>query len=365
MGAVYKATDTRLEGRICAIKEIFPALSVPQQASDLEQMSEQFRTEASILARLDHPNLPKVSDYFSIETREYLVMDFVSGRDLQDVIREAQRRSEFLKEEQVLGWAMQLLDALEYLHNQDPPVLHRDIKPANIKVTPHGIVKLVDFGLVKVLQPDDTRTVTVVQGRGTVQYTPLEQYGGDTGHTDARTDIYALGATLYHLMTGAAPPDAKQRFLKPGVLTPVRQVNPQISARTERAVLRAMAMHPDERPKDVTELRDALLGSRTQSRGVAAAKQALYEPWIEAVQQNRLLAGAAVGLLLLALLLTLLAPRLPALPGERESVQPAAGILVEPQRRTREANRSFVAPVSVAVGDAFAVPPAPPHTPPV
>ncbi|MCB0144718.1 MAG: serine/threonine protein kinase, partial [Caldilineaceae bacterium] len=130
MGAVYKATDQRLEGRICAIKEIFPALSIPQQASDLEQMSEQFRTEASILARLDHPNLPKVSDYFSIDNREYLVMDFVSGRDLQDVIREAQRRSEFLKEEQVLGWAMQLLDALEYLHNQDPPVLHRDIKPA-------------------------------------------------------------------------------------------------------------------------------------------------------------------------------------------------------------------------------------------
>lgn len=363
MGAVYKAEDLRLPGRWCAVKEILPDLTA--RPEDLAQMQEQFYREASVLARLDHPCLPKVSDYFTEDSRELLVMDFVPGRDLRQLVDESRRQGQFLSEGQVLDWADQLCDALAYLHGQEPPVLHRDIKPSNIKLTPRNTIKLVDFGLVKVMAVDESRTVTVVQGRGTVQYTPLEQYGGDTGHTDARTDIYALGATLYHLMTGAAPPDAKQRFLKPGVLTPVRQVNPQISARTERAVLRAMAMHPDERPKDVTELRDALLGSRTQSRGVAAAKQALYEPWIEAVQQNRLLAGAAVGLLLLALLLTLLAPRLPALPGERESVQPAAGILVEPQRRTREANRSFVAPVSVAVGDAFAVPPAPPHTPPV
>jgi serine/threonine-protein kinase len=87
----------------------------------------------------------------------------------------------------VLGWARQLCDALQYLHSQKPPVLHRDIKPSNIKLTPRGQLKLVDFGLVKLLLPDDSRTVTVVQGRGTVQYTPLEQYGGDTGHTDVRT----------------------------------------------------------------------------------------------------------------------------------------------------------------------------------
>jgi serine/threonine-protein kinase len=209
-------------------------------------------------------------------------------------------------------------------------VLHRDIKPSNIKLTPRNAIKLVDFGLVKVLAADESRTVTVVQGRGTVQYTPLEQYGGDTGHTDARTDIYALGATLYHLITGAAPPDAKQRFLKPGVLTPLRQVNPLISARTERAVLRAMAMHPDDRPASVVELRDGLLGSRTQSRGVTAARQALREPWIDALRTNRLLAGAAVGLLVLALLVSLLSPRLPPLPGERDPALPTAASLVAP-----------------------------------
>ena len=120
-------------------------------------------------------------------------MDYVEGRDLQEILQEALRRGELLNEPQVLGWAAQLLDALEYLHDQDPIVLHRDIKPSNIKITPRGDLRLVDFGLVKVLQTDDSRTVTVVQGRGTVAYTPLEQYGGDTGFTDARSDIYGMG----------------------------------------------------------------------------------------------------------------------------------------------------------------------------
>ncbi|MEZ4656408.1 MAG: serine/threonine-protein kinase [Caldilineaceae bacterium] len=311
MGAVYKATDTRLEGRICAIKEIFPALSVPQQASDLEQMSEQFRTEASILARLDHPNLPKVSDYFSIDTREYLVMDFVSGRDLQDVIREAQRRSEFLKEEQVLGWAMQLLDALEYLHNQDPPVLHRDIKPANIKVTPHGIVKLVDFGLVKVLQPDDTRTVTVVQGRGTVAYTPLEQYGSDNGTTDTRSDIYSFGATLYHLLAGEPPVDAKERFLRPGCLVPLRQINADVSPRVERTVFQALSMHPNERPASARDMREMLIGSRTPLAPVSSGVLTANVSWWNAIQENLVLLGTAAALLLIAVILILIAPGVP------------------------------------------------------
>ena len=139
-----------------------------------------------------------------------------------------------------------MLDALEHLHSQDPPVLHRDIKPSNIKLTPRGAIKLVDFGLVKLLMADDSRTVTVVQGRGTVQYTPLEQYGGDTGYTDVRSDIYAIGATLYHLLTGQPPADAKQRFLKPGSLVPVRSLNPAVSATTEQAVMRCMAMHPND-----------------------------------------------------------------------------------------------------------------------
>jgi eukaryotic-like serine/threonine-protein kinase len=328
MGAVYKAEDLRLPGRLCAVKEILPEPGALPE--DLAQMQEQFYREESVLARLDHPSLPKVSDYFTENSRELLVMDYVPGRDLKQLVDEARRQGQFLSEGQILDWADQLCEALAYLHSQEPKVLHRDIKPSNIKLTPRNAIKLVDFGLVKVLAADESRTVTVVQGRGTLQYTPLEQYGGDTGHTDARTDIYALGATLYHLITGAAPPDAKQRFLKPGILTPLRQVNPQISTRTERAVLRAMAMHPDDRPKDVIELREALLGGRTQSRGATAARQAQRERWKDALQKNRLLAGAAVGLVVLALLVSLLSPRLPALPDERDLSAPTATTLVAP-----------------------------------
>ena len=249
MGAVYKAEDLRLRGRICAVKEILPELiSAPGME---EQAHEQFYREASILARLDHPNLPKVSDFFNQDGREYLVMDFVPGQDLRQLVEEARRRESFLPEESVLAWASQLCDALTYLHTQDPPVLHRDIKPSNIKLTPRGVVKLVDFGLVKLLQPDESRTVTVVQGRGTVAYTPLEQYGGDTGHTDVRSDIYSLGATLYHLLTGQPPADAKQRFLKPGQPDPAARHQSAHLARTERAILAAMAQHPDDRPATV------------------------------------------------------------------------------------------------------------------
>ncbi len=320
MGAVYKAEDLRLAGRLCAVKEILPNLGgFPE---DMQQMQDQFYREASVLARLDHPNLPKVSDYFTENGRELLVMDYVPGRDLKELVDEARRREKFLTEREVLDWAAQLCDALSYLHSQEPPVLHRDIKPSNIKLTPRGTIKLVDFGLVKVLAPDDSRTITVVQGRGTVQYTPLEQYGGDTGHTDVRSDIYSLGATLYHLLTGTPPADAKQRFLKPGALVPPRQINPRISPRTERAILHAIAMHPDERPATVAELRATLIGPRPTVPAVAEAPSRVEE-WKSALRANGILAGVALGLMAVALIVSLLAPRLPALPVEQTTPAPA------------------------------------------
>ena len=301
MGAVYRANDLRLDGRVCAIKEILPHLLIDQRGPgvDLGQTIEQFYQEASVLARLDHPNLPKVSDYFSLDGREYLVMDFIEGRDMQEILNEILRQQKHLSEAQVLLWAAQLLDALEYLHSQDPPVLHRDIKPGNIKITPDNRLKLVDFGLVKVLQPDDARTVTVVQGRGTVAYTPLEQYGGDTGHTDVRTDIYSVGATLYHLLAGTPPQDAKERFLKSGLLEPLRQLNPAISTRTERAVFQALAMHPDERPPNVSELRQALFGVDGARKNPTT--DLLPPPsWKEILYKNRALIGMTLILFIIA-----------------------------------------------------------------
>ncbi len=239
-------------------------------------------------------------------------MDFVPGRDLRQLVEEARHSDAFLDEETVLSWALQLCDALSYLHTQEPPVLHRDIKPSNIKLTPRGVVKLVDFGLVKLLQPDDSRTVTVVQGRGTEAYTPLEQYGGDTGHTDVRSDIYGLGATLYHLLTGQAPADAKQRFLRPGSLTPPRDINPRVSARTERAVLAAMAQHPDDRPATIEYLRELLFAATqpatTRLGDLNTTSQAA---WRTALRSHRLLLGACLVLTLLALAVTLWPPALP------------------------------------------------------
>lgn len=310
MGAVYKASDRRLEGRICAVKEILPHLSENSTSeTELEQITEQFRTEASILARLDHPHLPKVSDYFANGNREYLVMDFVEGRDLQEIVQETKRRSEFLAEAQVLTWTAQLLDALEYLHNQDPPVLHRDIKPSNIKVTLRGDIKLVDFGLVKVLFQDDSRTVTVVQGRGTVAYTPLEQYGGDTSFTDARSDIYSLGATLYHLLAGQPPVDARERFLHPGTLESLRLLNSDISPRVERAIFQALGMHPSERPTTIRELRELLFGSKPLSAQLPTTTNRLTvehitPSWPELFYANRVLIGVALALAFIAVLIS-------------------------------------------------------------
>lgn len=300
MGAVYRAADLRLEGRICAIKEVSPDPDASPEA--LAQAQEQFRREASTLARLDHPNLPKVSDTFTAGQREYLVMDFVGGRDLRQLMEEERRLGKFLGERVVLRWAGQLCDALKYLHCQDPPVLHRDIKPANIKLTPGGLIKLVDFGLVKLLATDDARTITVLQGRGTVAYTPLEQYGGDTGHTDVRSDIYSLGATLYHLLTNQPPADAKRRFLNPDALAPPREINSHISPATERAILAAIAMHPSQRPATVAAFRE-LLQNGTLPPALLALVPANGE-WRRAVAENRSLLALTGLMFFLAILAT-------------------------------------------------------------
>ncbi len=257
MGNIYLADDSRLEGRKCALKEVEYDRGLP--ATVLEQAQEQFQREATVLARLDHPNLPKVSDFFSSNLREYLVMDYVPGKDLRELMMEARRKKDFLPETEVLGWAIQLADALNFLHQQDPPIIHRDIKPSNLKITPNGVLKLVDFGLVKIMAPDEV-TITIIQGQGTALYTPMEQYGRDDAHTDIRADIFSMGATFYHLLTNEPPADARRRFLDSDSLIPPREINSKISLRTENAILWAMALHPDDRPQSVVEFRQALVG---------------------------------------------------------------------------------------------------------
>ena len=303
MGSVYLAEDLRLEGRLCALKEVEHDRTLPVDM--LKQAREQFQREATILARLDHPNLPKVSDFFLVGGREYLIMDFVPGKDLRMLMVESRKRGEFLSEREVLGWAGQLADALTYLHSQDPPILHRDIKPSNLKLTPSGVLKLVDFGLVKLLTSDEV-TITILQGRGTALYTPLEQYGGDTGHTDARSDVYAFGATLYHLLTNERPIEARELFLHPDALIPPREFNPNISQRTERAILWAMSLHPEERPMDVDAFRQALLGDWNP---ITRPKGSLPAPSLADLVSSPVeltLIWITAGLILLSLVFTLI-----------------------------------------------------------
>ena len=310
MGSIYLADDVRLEGRVCAVKEV---IGDPFALPDAQQEAhEQFYREASVLARLDHPSLPKVSDFFAEEGRDYLIMDFVPGQDLSEIVTAARDEGRFLPEAEVLGWARQLLDALDYLQTQDPPVLHRDIKPANLKLTPNGLIKLVDFGLVKLLKTDEQRTVTVVQGRGTAHYTPLEQYGGDTGHTDGRSDLYSLGATLYHLLSNEPPSEAKERFLKPGILPPLRDINPLVSPRTERAIAWAMNLHPDERPVTAQVFRDAIFeGIFPDETGERVYMAASPQEWLERALSDPLQRQLAIvaGLLALLALFATFVPR--------------------------------------------------------
>jgi len=257
MGCIYLAEDTRLSGRLCALKEV-----EHDQALDSvlhKEAQEQFKQEATILAMLDYPNLPKVSDFFSISNRDYLIMDYIPGDDLRTMMLKAKHQKKFLRESEVRSWANQLADALIYLHNQDPPILHRDIKPSNLKLNPSGLLKLVDFGLVKLLAPGEM-TITIIQGQGTVLYTPLEQYGGDGSHTDVRSDIYSFGSTLYHLLTNNPPADARARFINPDALTSPRKLNSNISLQMERAILWAMQLHPDERPQNMAQLKDYFTG---------------------------------------------------------------------------------------------------------
>ncbi len=246
-GAVYLADDLILEKQ-CAIKE-------SQESSSDAQA--QFEVEARILANLDQPHLPRVTDNFIEKSSGllYLVMEYVEGQNLGDLVAQVGP----LPEEEVLEWADQVLGALAYLHAHRPrPIIHRDVKPDNIRLLPDGrTVKLVDFGIAKLGGAADA---THHGARGaTPGFAPPEQYGSGTSPS---SDVYSLGATLYNLLTGRMPPDAIDRAYAKKQLVPPRQINPKISEKMEQIILTAMQLDPTLRFPDAQEMRLALQGSR-------------------------------------------------------------------------------------------------------
>jgi serine/threonine-protein kinase len=243
MGQVYLAHDTRLADKPCALKELIPDPHI--SAEERAQSAAQFHREAAVLAHLNHPHLPNVSDYFEENERFYLVMDYIEGETLEARLIAS---PDGLSQEDVVEWALQLCDVLDYLHGQDPPVIFRDMKPANVMVTPEGQVKLIDFGVVRLFDPSKgTDTLKM----GTAGYAPPEQYAGK-GQTTPRSDVYALGATLYELLTGDDPTE------HPFVFTPPRQLKPSVSQVLSDAVMRAVSMAPEGRFPSVEAMREVL-----------------------------------------------------------------------------------------------------------
>jgi len=235
-GAVFRALGN--DTYTCAIKQMLNRFTDPHERT---QAVKRFKAEANILQRLRHPCIPNIYDTFEHQGYHYLVMEFVHGSDLEDLIQ----REGFIPEARALRWANQICDVLEYLHRQQPPIIFRDLKPSNIMIDTNGNVKLIDFGIARVFQPLQAGTII-----GTPGYAPPEQY---QGLATPQSDIFSLGATSHHMLTGRDP----SREL-PFSFPPVNTLRPNISQRTSDAIQKALQMRPEDRYQSVAEFRQAL-----------------------------------------------------------------------------------------------------------
>jgi serine/threonine protein kinase len=280
MGAVFEAIDQTFEN-VVAIKQML--------VGD-EHLRKAFEREARLLNRLRHRALPVVTDYFFEADGEFLVMQYIPGNDLGAMLKNRaatvapQGVPKPFDVETVLNWADQLLDALDYLHTQNPPVLHRDIKPQNLKLNERGEIILLDFGLAKGAASSTGQTTAFTSIYGyTPSYAPLEQIQGSG--TSTRSDLYSLAATVYNLLTGVTPVDALTRATaavsgKPDPLKPIHHINPQVSEAVANILMSALSQNPERRPDSAARLRNALRNaphlskSPEKSPGVEKASKA-------------------------------------------------------------------------------------------
>ncbi len=237
MGRVYLSNDTRLASRPVAVKEMILGDGIAEKKA-----IEDFTREATVLARLAHPGIPTLIDHFAEKGRHYLVMEFVAGGTLEDALTTSGGK---LSETQTLRYARQMLEVLDFLHGQNPPIIYRDIKPGNIMIDKDGRAMLIDFGIARFLPKGGKATMI-----GSPGYAPPEQY---VGKVEPRSDLYSLAATMHHLMTGRDP-----ALEPPFSFPPVKSVAPEISAQTAAAIDRALSHQIDKRFPSAREMLNAL-----------------------------------------------------------------------------------------------------------
>jgi serine/threonine protein kinase len=275
MGAVYQAVDTRDTHRRVAIKEMSQG-----HLSDagLAEATAQFQREAALLGMLSHPNLPHIYDAFNERGRSYLVMDFIDGKTLLQLLKESGFRP--LPVAQVLGYALQLCDVLAYLHQQHPPIIFRDLKPTNVMVTANGHVFLIDFGIARIFKEGQEQDTALLGSPG---YAAPEQHG--SAQTNPRSDLYSLGATLHCCLTGRDPYNADDRFTFP----PVRQYNPQAPVELDQLIQRLLALDERQRPASAVEVGQALVKISRQAAEDTRSMSPAMNPATAPTQYGKLL----------------------------------------------------------------------------
>ncbi|MDX9991406.1 MAG: serine/threonine-protein kinase [Anaerolineales bacterium] len=247
MGSVYRARDLHFPNvvKLVAVKEMINQAPDPLVRQTIVQ---NFEREANILATLSHPSIPRIYDYFTLDNRSYLVLEFINGKDLEVVLSQSDA---FLPEEQILSWGIELCDVLYFLHNHKPdPIIFRDMKPSNVMINQHNHIMLVDFGIAKAFQTGQKGTMI-----GTEGYSPPEQYRGEA---TSKADIYALGATLHHLLTRRDPRlEAPFSFGE----RPIRKINPNVSMELETVIGTALQYNPEDRYNAISDFKEAMIGA--------------------------------------------------------------------------------------------------------